>query len=80
VPLSPVPQSPLIYKPMARDLPAIYTIDEESLGDTIEHSRLPTFDVVEIGFAYKDFLTLWKDADPDIPILKQAKAEYAKLQ
>jgi tetratricopeptide (TPR) repeat protein len=30
--------------------------------------------------AYRDFLTLWKDADPDIPILKQAKAEYAKLQ
>jgi serine/threonine protein kinase/Tfp pilus assembly protein PilF len=30
--------------------------------------------------AYKDFLTLWKDADPDIPILKQAKVEYAKLQ
>ncbi|MGA3103462.1 MAG: protein kinase [Terriglobales bacterium] len=30
--------------------------------------------------AYKDFLTLWKDADPDIPILKQTKAEYAKLQ
>src|SRR6202030_4209117 len=30
--------------------------------------------------AYKDFLTLWKDADPDIPILKQAKAKYAKLQ
>jgi tetratricopeptide (TPR) repeat protein len=30
--------------------------------------------------AYKDFLALWKDADPDTPILKQAKAEYAKLQ
>jgi DNA-binding winged helix-turn-helix (wHTH) protein len=30
--------------------------------------------------AYQDFLTLWKDADPDIPILTQAKAEYAKLQ
>ena len=30
--------------------------------------------------AYKDFLTLWKDADPNIPILKEAKAEYAKLQ
>jgi Flp pilus assembly protein TadD len=30
--------------------------------------------------AYKDFLNLWKDADPDIPILKRAKAEYAKLQ
>ena len=30
--------------------------------------------------AYQDFLTLWKDADPDLPILKEAKAEYAKLQ
>ncbi len=30
--------------------------------------------------AYQDFLTLWKDADPDIPVLKEAKAEYAKLQ
>jgi eukaryotic-like serine/threonine-protein kinase len=30
--------------------------------------------------AYQEFLALWKDADPDIPILKQAKAEYAKLQ
>jgi hypothetical protein len=30
--------------------------------------------------AYKDFLALWKDADPEIPILKEAKEEYAKLQ
>jgi serine/threonine protein kinase len=30
--------------------------------------------------SYQDFLTLWKDADPDIPILKQAKAEYEKLK
>ena len=30
--------------------------------------------------AYRTFLSLWKDADPDIPILKQAKAEYAKLR
>jgi eukaryotic-like serine/threonine-protein kinase len=30
--------------------------------------------------AYQDFLRLWRDADPDIPILKQAKAEYAKLK
>jgi eukaryotic-like serine/threonine-protein kinase len=30
--------------------------------------------------AYQDFLTLWKDSDPDIPILKQAKTEYAKLR
>lgn len=29
---------------------------------------------------YQDFLNIWKDADPDIPILKQAQAEYAKLQ
>ena len=29
--------------------------------------------------AYQDFFALWKNADPDIPILKQAKAEYAKL-
>jgi serine/threonine protein kinase/tetratricopeptide (TPR) repeat protein len=30
--------------------------------------------------AYQDFLALWKDADPEVPILKEAKAEYAKLQ
>ena len=30
--------------------------------------------------SYQEFLTLWKDADPDIPIFKQAQAEYAKLQ
>jgi eukaryotic-like serine/threonine-protein kinase len=29
--------------------------------------------------AYQDFFAVWKDADPDVPILKQAKAEYAKL-
>ena len=37
-------------------------------------------DTARAKAAYQDFLTLWKDADPDIPILKQAKAEYAKLQ
>jgi len=30
--------------------------------------------------AYEDFLALWKNADPDIPILKQAKAEYTRLR
>jgi hypothetical protein len=30
--------------------------------------------------AYQDFFAMWKDADPDLPVLKQAKAEYAKLQ
>jgi uncharacterized protein YfaS (alpha-2-macroglobulin family) len=37
-------------------------------------------DTAKAKSAYQDFLTLWKDADPDIPILKEAKAEYAKLQ
>jgi hypothetical protein len=37
-------------------------------------------DPVKARTAYQDFLTLWKDADPDIPLLKQAKAEYANLQ
>jgi len=37
-------------------------------------------DRVKARAAYQDFLALWKDADPDLPILKQAKAEYAKLQ
>jgi tetratricopeptide (TPR) repeat protein len=37
-------------------------------------------DGVKAKKAYQDFFALWKDADPDIPILKQAKAEYAKLQ
>jgi eukaryotic-like serine/threonine-protein kinase len=37
-------------------------------------------DTAKARAAYNDFLTLWKDADPDIPILQQAKAEYAKLK
>ncbi len=36
-------------------------------------------DTAKAKAAYQDFLTLWKDADPEIPILKQAKAEYANL-
>ncbi len=37
-------------------------------------------DLARSKTAYQDFLALWKDADPDIPILTQAQAEYAKLQ
>jgi eukaryotic-like serine/threonine-protein kinase len=37
-------------------------------------------DTAKARTAYQDFLGLWKDADPDIPILKEAKAEYTKLQ
>jgi tetratricopeptide (TPR) repeat protein len=37
-------------------------------------------DTIKAKAAYQDFLALWKDADADIPILRQAKAEYAQLQ
>ena len=37
-------------------------------------------DKTKARHAYLEFLELWKDADPDIPVLKQAKVEYAKLQ
>lgn len=37
-------------------------------------------DVSKARKYYQDFLALWKDADPDIPILEEAKAEYARLQ
>jgi len=37
-------------------------------------------DTAKARAAYQDFLTLWKDADPDVPIPKEAKAEHAKLQ
>jgi DNA-binding winged helix-turn-helix (wHTH) protein/tetratricopeptide (TPR) repeat protein len=36
-------------------------------------------DTLDAKTAYQDFLTLWKDADPDVPVLKQARIEYAKL-
>ena len=37
-------------------------------------------DTAKTRAAYQDFLTQWKDADPDVPVLKEAKAEYANLQ
>ena len=37
-------------------------------------------DTTKARTAYQDFFTLWKDADSDIPILKEAKAEYGKIQ
>jgi serine/threonine protein kinase/tetratricopeptide (TPR) repeat protein len=37
-------------------------------------------DKAKARVAYQDFLALWKDADPDLPLLKEAQAEYAKLQ
>ena len=53
-------------------------------ANTLELNSLTGADADAARFralaAYKDFLTLWKDADPEIPIYKQAKAEYAKLE
>jgi hypothetical protein len=37
-------------------------------------------DTAKARIAYQDFLAAWKDADPDVPLLLQAKAEYAKIQ
>ena len=37
-------------------------------------------DVLKSRNSYQDFLALWKDADPDIPVLQQARQEYAKLK
>ena len=36
-------------------------------------------DKIKAKSAYEDFFTLWKEADPDVPILKSARAEYDKL-
>ena len=36
-------------------------------------------DMIKAKTAYQNFLTLWREADPDIPVLKQASAEFAKL-
>ena len=45
-----------------------------------ESTKSPEQSVAKTKTAYQDFLMLWKDADPDIPIYEQATAEYAKLQ
>ena len=37
-------------------------------------------DSAKVKLAYQDFFALWKDADPDVPVLKAAKAEYEKLK
>jgi hypothetical protein len=57
---------------------------DSTTGETpLNRGRLPVPPpdaLAKARAAYQDFLTLWKDADPDIPILKEAKGEYAKLQ
>jgi hypothetical protein len=46
----------------------------------LARARLLQGETAQAKMAYRDFLALWKDADRDIPILKQAQAEYAKMQ
>jgi len=46
----------------------------------LARARAEAGDAAGARTAYQDFFALWKDADPDIPILQQAKAEYAKLK
>jgi len=46
----------------------------------LARAQLAQGDSVKAKSTYQDFLAMWKDADPDLPILKDAKAEYAKLQ
>jgi eukaryotic-like serine/threonine-protein kinase len=53
-------------------------LDLAQLG--LARSYVASGDKQKARTAYQDFLSLWKDADQDIPILKEAKAEYAKLQ
>jgi len=53
---------------------------QASLGSTAQDSASHAATLAKARDAYQDFLGLWKDADPDIPVLKQARAEYAKLQ
>ncbi|HLZ92547.1 MAG TPA: hypothetical protein VKQ28_12600 [Candidatus Acidoferrum sp.] len=55
-----------------------YRLPLAQLG--LARSYVLTGDTAKARTAYQDFFALWKDADPDIPILKQAQAEYAKLQ
>jgi serine/threonine protein kinase/Flp pilus assembly protein TadD len=46
----------------------------------LAHAYAMQGDTSRARAAYKDFLTLWNDADPDVPILRQTRAEYEKLQ
>jgi hypothetical protein len=74
------PRRPLEYplpfqQPPARDHPYVSLVQ---LG--LARGYAMSGDSAKANIDYSDFFTEWKDADPDIPILKEAKAEYAKLQ
>jgi eukaryotic-like serine/threonine-protein kinase len=46
----------------------------------LSRSLAAQHDIANARTAYQDLFALWKDADPDVPVLKEAKAEHAKLQ
>ena len=54
--------------------------DKKFQGFSLHQELYAMCDNAKAKRSYQDFLTIWKDADPDIPLLIQAKAEYAKLQ
>ena len=64
------------------DLKSVITVDPlmslAKLG--LGRAYLLADDKARSRVAYQDFFALWKDADPDIPLLREAKSEYAKLQ
>ncbi len=71
-----------MVRALSQSLASVDKITVVSTGDGRSGSGVSqiTGEVAKSRKAYQDFFALWKDADPDIPILKQAKAEYAKLQ
>jgi eukaryotic-like serine/threonine-protein kinase len=72
----------------AQEFQAVLNLRGAYIGDPLmglaqlylARAYAPQNDGTKTRAAYQDFLALWKDADPDIPILKDAKTEYAKLQ
>jgi len=64
------------------DRPGIIPMDPELALSHLYLGRAYTLqgDTAKARTAYQDFLALWKDADPDVPVLKQAQTEYAKLK
>jgi hypothetical protein len=68
-------QKILDHRSLGRSIAPLYSLAYIGLA----RSASLAGDAAKARSAYQDFFALWKDADPDIPILKQAKADYAKL-
>ncbi len=64
-----------ISAPWVPPILPLYTLSYAGLG----RAQVLAGDMAKARAAYQDFFALWKDADSDIPILKEAKTEYAKL-